>query len=153
MFDGISYGKGAAFLKQMIYFMGKDVLLLGLKTYFEKYSYKNTELSDFIAEMNAAVSKLQPKGKDFNFTQWTDTWLKTPGCNDFEIKYEVDKSNKITKFELHQGIYNHAATPENRLRVQDFNICTLDDKMKVQQSIRLTTSDTKAVTTVNEFVG
>jgi aminopeptidase N len=81
----------------MIYLVGKDVLLNGIKTYFEKYSYKNTELKDFIAEMDAAV-KQGGKMNDFDFATWTDTWLKTPGCNEIEIKYELDKANKITKF-------------------------------------------------------
>ena len=89
IFDGISYGKGAAFLHQMIYFLGREVLLEGIKTYFEKYSYKNTELKDFIAELGAAVTKLG-LDKEVNFEQWTDAWLKTPGCNEIEIKYELD---------------------------------------------------------------
>jgi len=28
-----------------------EAFLLGIKTYFEKYSYKNTELKDFIQEL------------------------------------------------------------------------------------------------------
>ena len=54
IFDGISYGKGAAFLHQMVFFLGKDMMKQGLKTYFAKYSYKNTELKDFIAELDVA---------------------------------------------------------------------------------------------------
>ena len=50
----------------MIYFVGKEVLLLGIKTYFEKYSYKNTELKDFIAELSAAATKLG-LDKEVNF--------------------------------------------------------------------------------------
>ena len=66
IFDGISYGKGAAFLHQMIYFVGREVLLEGIKTYFQKYSYKNTELKDFIAELSAAATKLG-LDKELNF--------------------------------------------------------------------------------------
>ena len=42
IFDGISYGKGASWLKQLVFFFGKDILKEGLKTYFAKYSFKNT---------------------------------------------------------------------------------------------------------------
>lgn len=54
IFDGISYGKGASWLKQLIFFFGQDILKEGLKTYFEKYSFKNTQLKDFICEMGDA---------------------------------------------------------------------------------------------------
>jgi aminopeptidase N len=34
-----------------VFFFGKDILKEGLKTYFAKYAFKNTQLKDFIAEM------------------------------------------------------------------------------------------------------
>ena len=58
IFDGISYGKGAAFLHQMVFYIGKDILKEGLKTYFNKYKFRNTELSDFVAELNEASQRL-----------------------------------------------------------------------------------------------
>jgi aminopeptidase N len=42
IFDGISYGKGAAFLHQMVFYLGKDLLKEGLKTYFAKHKFRNT---------------------------------------------------------------------------------------------------------------
>jgi len=44
LFDGISYGKGASFLHQLVFFFGMHVLRKGLASYFKKYSFKNTEL-------------------------------------------------------------------------------------------------------------
>ena len=44
----------------------------GLKTYFAKYSYKNTELPQFIEELSAASKKL---GKTIDLSAWCDTWL------------------------------------------------------------------------------
>ena len=41
-------------MHQMVFFLGKDMMKQGLKTYFAKYSYKNTELKDFIAELDVA---------------------------------------------------------------------------------------------------
>jgi len=51
----------------MIYFAGRDVLLEGIKTYFKKYSYKNTELKDFIAELDDAVTRVGKMDKNFKF--------------------------------------------------------------------------------------
>mmetsp|Transcript_26100 Transcript_26100/g.35623 ORF Transcript_26100/g.35623 Transcript_26100/m.35623 type:complete len:120 (-) Transcript_26100:1348-1707(-) len=58
IFDGISYGKGASFLHQLVFYFGMEVLKEGLATYFAKYSFKNTELHQFIGELSAAAKKL-----------------------------------------------------------------------------------------------
>ena len=73
----------------MIFLTGRDVLLEGIKTYFQKYSYKNTELKDFIAELDTVATKFGFNA-NFNFKKWTDSWLKTPGCNEIEMSYETD---------------------------------------------------------------
>ena len=83
----------------MIYLTGRNVLFEGISTYFQKYSYKNTELKDFIAELSAAATKFG-LDKKVNLKKWTDTWLKTPGCNEIEMKYTLDVGGTITKFEL-----------------------------------------------------
>jgi len=40
------------------FFFEQDVLKEGLKTYFAKYSFKNTVKNDFITEMGNAAKKL-----------------------------------------------------------------------------------------------
>ena len=52
----------------MVFFLGKDLLKEGLKTYFKKYSYKNTVLDDFIAELAAAAKK---QNLDIDFNQFS----------------------------------------------------------------------------------
>ena len=47
-FNGISYGKGAAFLKQVNKVLGQEDLKKALHIYFKKYQWKNTELKDFV---------------------------------------------------------------------------------------------------------
>ena len=66
--------------------------------------------------MSAAATKLG-LDRDINFVQWTDSWLKTPGCCEIEMKYEVNAQGNITKFELIQTPYNLANIPENRIRI------------------------------------
>ena len=48
MFDGISYGKGASFLKQVHKMIGFENLKKACRDYIEKWQYKNTELIDFV---------------------------------------------------------------------------------------------------------
>jgi aminopeptidase N len=48
LFDGISYGKGSAFIQQVFYVLGRDVVKAGLYKYFETFKWKNTSLNDFV---------------------------------------------------------------------------------------------------------
>ena len=77
IFDGISYGKGASWLKQVYNLLGYDVISKGLGLYFTKNARKNTELTDFIGALNDAYLQYgnQSLGPDFNLTEWSDTWL------------------------------------------------------------------------------
>lgn len=51
LIDGITYGKGAAFVRQLVLRIGMDTFLDGLKTYFKKHKFKNTTVADFISAM------------------------------------------------------------------------------------------------------
>ena len=97
IFDGISYGKGASWLKQLIFFFGQDILKEGLKTYFAKYSFKNTQLKDFIAEMADAQKRLGVE-PEVDLAAWSESWLKTAGCALISLDYEADEAGKIVKF-------------------------------------------------------
>ena len=72
-FDGISYAKGASVLQQLVAHVGRDNFIAGLRKYFAKHAYANTELSDLITELEAT------SGKDL--TSWVSTWLRTAGVN------------------------------------------------------------------------
>ena len=124
--------------------IGKEAFFEGIRTYFKKYSYKNTELQDFISELSAAVTKLG-NNKEFDFNAWSNQWLKTPGCNEIELEYTLDAKNQITNFIVKQSPYNHKITPGNILRVQKFNITAIDENMNQVQdkNILVTTSDTE----------
>lgn len=53
IFDGITYAKGAATLKQLLFLMGAQNFSAALKDYFTKFAYKNTVLDDFINSLQA----------------------------------------------------------------------------------------------------
>ncbi len=55
LFDpAIVYAKGARLLKMLHEYVGDDVFRAGLKSYFQKYSYKNTVRGDLWKEFSAA---------------------------------------------------------------------------------------------------
>jgi aminopeptidase N len=44
-FDGITYAKGASVLRQLVAWVGQDEFLAGLRGYFEKHAWGNTDLA------------------------------------------------------------------------------------------------------------
>jgi aminopeptidase N len=82
-FDGISYAKGASVLQQLVAHVGRDNFIAGLRKYFAKHAYANTELSDLIVELEAT------SGKDL--TAWVATWLRTAGVNTLRPVISLDE--------------------------------------------------------------
>lgn len=116
IFDGISYGKGGSWLHQMIFYFGKETLKKGLKSYFEKYSFKNTELKDFVNELATAATN-QGTSPNVNFMiNWADSWLKSAGCAVIELDYSV-KDGNYEFVKVKQTPYNQQNTPDNKLRL------------------------------------
>jgi len=146
IFDGISYGKGASWLRQLVFYFGKDTLKEGLKTYFAKYAFKNTELKDFITELAQSPScqKLcQEEGQDM--VKWSDQWLKHAGCAELSLEASYsDDNTSIKSVSVIQELWNVEKTPENRLRTQKFQIGLYDEDMKVYQVLLAKTSDTES---------
>ena len=80
-FDGITYAKGASTLRQLVAWVGQDKFLAGLRQYFKKHAWGNTELSDLLVELEVA------SGRDLK--DWTTRWLQTAGVNTLRPEIEV----------------------------------------------------------------
>jgi aminopeptidase N len=93
-FDGITYAKGASVLKQLVAWVGQDKFLAGLRAYFTKHEYRNTELKDLLAELESS------SGRDLS--SWSKEWLETAGVNTLRPVFEVDGSGAFTSFAVHQ---------------------------------------------------
>ena len=72
-FDGISYAKGAAALRQLAVLLGDDVFLAGIREYFERYRFANAALADLLAVLGSVA------GKDL--AGWSELWLPSSGAN------------------------------------------------------------------------
>lgn len=55
LLDGITYGKGAVFLRQLIKIVGEKAFFKGCQGYFKKYAWGNTCLKDFISSIEEAL--------------------------------------------------------------------------------------------------
>ncbi|WP_432986243.1 aminopeptidase N [Dactylosporangium sp. CA-233914] len=72
-FDGISYAKGAAALRQLAVHLGDEVFLAGVRDYFRRYRFANAALADLLAVLGSAA------GRDL--TGWAELWLRSTGAN------------------------------------------------------------------------
>ena len=92
LFDGISYGKGSAWLKQVYNILGYETMSKALHVYFNKHQWGNTTLPDFVKCLADAFRESgdTSMGENFDLTQWCDTWLKTSGVNTLEPIVETE---------------------------------------------------------------
>lgn len=92
-FDGITYGKGASALKQLVRAIGMDAFRRGLTTYFRRHRFGNATLADFLAALQ--------EGSGLDLVGWAARWLKTPSLNTLEVRVE-STGDTLTRLELHQ---------------------------------------------------
>ncbi|CAB4897891.1 MAG: aminopeptidase N [Actinobacteria bacterium] len=93
-FDGITYAKGASALRQLVAWVGEEEFLAGLRLYFAKHAWKNTQLPDLLVELEAT------SGRDLS--SWTDEWLRTSGVNLLRPLIEVDAAGDFTSVVVEQ---------------------------------------------------
>src|SRR5262245_622756 len=72
-FDDISYAKGASVLRQLVAWLGDEVFLAGVRTYFTRHAYGNASLADLLAALTEA------SGRDLH--QWAEVWLRKAQVN------------------------------------------------------------------------
>ena len=81
-FDGITYGKGAAVLKQLVAAVGMEGFREGMRLYFRRHAFGNTTLAEFLDAIG------QGAGRDLH--GWAALWLETPSLNTLAASWEVD---------------------------------------------------------------
>jgi aminopeptidase N len=102
-FDGISYAKGAAALRQLIAHIGDTAFIDGVRQYLRSHAFGNAALEDFLEAMERA------SGKDLR--AWADAWLRTAGLDVISVKTTTDQGS-IRSATVHRT--PPAAHPANR---------------------------------------
>ena len=93
-FDGITYAKGAAVLKQLVAWVGQEKFLAGVSEYFKKHAFKNTQLKDLLTELE------KTSGRELK--SWSKLWLETAGVNTLKPELSVSENGTITHFVIEQ---------------------------------------------------
>ncbi|MEZ7898342.1 MAG: aminopeptidase N [Flaviflexus sp.] len=77
-FDGITYAKGAATLRQLVTYVGEEAFFEGARTYFKRHEFGNASLGDLLVALE------ESSGRDLR--SWADAWLKTTGVSRLQVK-------------------------------------------------------------------
>ncbi|MDM8083641.1 aminopeptidase N [Cellulomonas cellasea] len=120
-FDGITYAKGASVLKQLVAWVGREEFFAGVRAYFAKHSWGNTELSDLLTELEAT------SGRDLS--AWSTLWLEQSGVTLLrpEIATETapDGTETITSFAVLQEVpAEHPVQRPHRLGIGGYDVVT-----------------------------
>ncbi len=94
-FDGITYAKGASVLRQLVAWVGQEEFMAGVRSYFAKHAWKNTELPDLMRELEVS------SGRDLG--EWSKLWLETAGVNTLRAQISTDDAGIITGFSIDQS--------------------------------------------------
>jgi aminopeptidase N len=98
-FDGITYHKGAAVLKQLVAWVGAAPFKAGVQEYFRRYRWGNAGLREFLGCIEEA------SGRDLG--AWAAEWLQTAGMNTLRPEVRV-VGGRIDSFAILQS-----AAPEH----------------------------------------
>jgi len=121
-FDGITYAKGASVLKQLVAWVGEDPFFSGLRRYFKKHEYANTELPDFLTPL------AEESGRDLE--TWSKEWLETAGVN--TIRVESAGEETIESFAVVQD-----ATPLRSHRMAFGLFDATDDALELRKAVEV----------------
>jgi len=94
-FDGITYAKGASALKQLVAWVGESEFLAGLRSYFKRHAFGNSEFKDLLAALE------ETSGRDLH--AWAEEWLKTCGVNTLHADFTLDDDGRYSSFAVVQS--------------------------------------------------
>jgi len=114
-FDGITYAKGAAVLKQLVHFVGQDAFDAGLRAYFQRHAWGNTTLADLLSELETT------SGRDLR--EWSRLWLERAGVTTLRPELTVDETGVITAAAvLQEAPASHPDLRPHRLGIGGYRV-------------------------------
>ena len=109
-FDGITYAKGAAVLKQLVAYVGIDNFLAGVRRYFGEHAWSNATLSDLLTPL------ADTSGRDL--AGWSKQWLESAGVNTLRPEFATDGQGRFTEFAIRQEAPpSHPVLRDHRIAV------------------------------------
>ena len=95
-FDGITYGKGGAVLKQLGARLGRAGFSAGLRLHFQRHAFGNATLAEFLASLE--------EGSGVSLADWSAQWLRTSGPNRLGAEVTPSSSGTIGSLTVTQEV-------------------------------------------------
>eukprot|EP00808_Paulinella_micropora_P004580 g40631.t1 len=133
-FDSITYEKGAALIKQLVFGIGMDAFQKGMRLYFAKHAWGNTTIGDFLNALERGFEQTQAQvGKkrktpsptsstSFEAKTWSAAFLETCGVNTLSPHISL-QDGKIASFVIEQ---TGQSAEHNKLRPHVVQVALLD---------------------------
>lgn len=118
-FDGITYAKGAAVLRQMVSYVGRENFFKGLHRYLSKHAWGNATLTDLLAELEEA------SGRDMLY--WTSVWVEEAGVTTLRPEMDVNEDGIITDLNVLQEAPGEETLRPHSLVVAGYSTVTDPD--------------------------
>ena len=94
IFDGITYGKGASVLKQLVKYIGRDAFRDGMRLYFRRHAWSNATLADFMGCLE--------ESSGMSLREWSEKWLETASVNTLSARW-TSVDGTIKSFTMDQA--------------------------------------------------
>lgn len=125
IFDGITYPKGAACIKQLMTILGEERFKKAMVLYFQRFAFKNTTLEDLIACCQEQVA--HETHLIFDLDLWNKAHLQTAGLNWVKAEWNPDIKGPA-KMVIRQG----SVLPEHStLRYHKMGLAFVDKEGKI----------------------
>jgi aminopeptidase N len=144
-FDGITYAKGAAVLKQLVAYVGRENFLDGVRRYFGAHAWGNATLADLLSALE------QTSGR--NLASWSREWLQTAGVNTLRPSYSVGDDGRFTEFAVEQTApASHPLLRSHRIAIGLYDRAS-GGEAGLSRRLRIETDVTGPRTVIGELVG
>ena len=140
-FDGITYGKGASVLKQLVAWVGQEEFLAGVREYIRKNAWGNATLKDLLVELEKS------SGRDLS--EWTKLWLEESGVNVLSPVISTDDDGVVQSLSILQESDGRSSLRPHRIGVGGYDL--VDGRLVRTVSCELDIAGES--TEVSEFAG
>ncbi len=180
-FDGVTYGKGAALLKQLVCCVGAAGFRNGVRGYFKKYAWGNTVCADFVGALSegearerasatgssglgsgsgSGGSSDQKQKLSLDPQQWSTQWLATASMNTLTptVLYSGSGSENLKQSVIESFVVQQTYKPEYpHLRQHALEVGLYDWNSSLQKPVLresvMVTIDPKPSTALPQLVG
>src|SRR5579859_345669 len=130
-FDGITYAKGAAVLKQLVAYLGEETFVAGLRRYFAAHAWSNATFDDLLQALDGDN---RHRLRDF-----AREWLQTAEVNTLRPQMDVASDGSYGSVVIQQEApAQHPTLRSHRLAIGLYDV--EDDQLKRRERVDVVVS-------------